>query len=119
MLKKLSSASLIIALLLSIGGASAFASSLEDKPETASLPTNAAKTKTESSRKLRVAMEQLVVEAEAGKLSNAEPSQIQPAKSNSLSKKTKIAIGVGIAAAVIAIIVINHERNSFIGFSPF
>jgi hypothetical protein len=51
-------------------------------------------------------MDNLIAEAKAGKVAPAERPQIQPAKSNNLSKGTKIAIGVGIAIAVIAVIVI-------------
>ncbi len=44
--------------------------------------------------------------AKAGKVAPAERPQIQPAKSNNLSKGAKIAIGVGIAIAVVVVIVI-------------
>jgi hypothetical protein len=114
MLKKLSTASLIIALLLSIGGTSALArnSSADGaEPDAVPMSTNASVTKAESSRKLRGSVEQLVTEAKAGRLIPAERSQIQPAQSNSLSKKTKILIGAAIAATVITIIVIKHERD--------
>ncbi|HKO99936.1 MAG TPA: hypothetical protein VJU86_23380 [Pyrinomonadaceae bacterium] len=115
MLKKLACTGLIMALLLTIGGTSAFArSATHDNPEpgAAQMPANNSIKKTESSTRLRVAMDQLVAEAKAGKLTRAERSQIQPAKSNGLSKTTKIAIGVGIAAAVIAIIVIYQHDHA-------
>ena len=113
MLKKLSSA-ILIALLLSIGGTSALAHNSSGdvvEPAAVTMPTNSSITKAESSRKLRGSMEQLVTEAKAGRLIPAERSQIQPAQSNSLSKKTKILIGAAIAATVITIIVIKHERD--------
>ncbi len=51
-------------------------------------------------------MVKLVADAKAGKVVPTERPQIQPAKSNNLSKGTKIAIGVGIAIAVVVVIVI-------------
>lgn len=114
MMKKLSSASQIIALLLSIGGTSALArdsSQVVTEPDPVTTSTNSSITKAESSKKLRGSMEQLVSEAKAGRLIPAERSQIQPAQSNNLSKKTKILIGAAIAATVITIIVIKHERD--------
>jgi hypothetical protein len=56
--------------------------------------------------KLRTDMLNLVADAKAGKVAPAPRSQMQPEKSNNLSKGAKIAIGVGIAVAVIAIIVV-------------
>lgn len=115
MLNKLSSAGLLMALLFSIGGTSAFArnsSGTDPKSEVTTPADPANSTKDAKSReKLRGAMDQLVTEAKAGRLHLAERPQIQPAKSNSLSKTTKIAIGVGIAVAVIAIIVIKHQSD--------
>ena len=114
MLIKLSSATLIIALLLPIGGTSAFArNSSPDgaEPDAVTTSTNSAVTKAESSKKLRGAMDQLVTEAKAGRLNLAERPQIQPAQSNGLSTKTKVLIGAAIAATVITIIVIKHERD--------
>jgi hypothetical protein len=60
--------------------------------------------------KLKADMQMLLADAKAGKVIPAARPQIQPAKSNNLSKGAKIAIGVGIAVIVLAII-INHERN--------
>ena len=114
MLKQLSSASLIIALLLSIGGTSALArNSSPDgaEPDAVTMSRNSGVTKAEPSKKLRGAMDQLVTEAKAGRLNLAERPQIQPAQSNGLSTKTKVLIGAAIAATVIAIIVIKHERD--------
>ena len=56
--------------------------------------------------KLRTDMLNLIADAKAGKVVPAPRSQMQPEKSNNLSKGAKIAIGVGIAVAVIAIIVV-------------
>ena len=51
-------------------------------------------------------MLKLVADAKAGKMTRADRPQLQPAKSNNLSKRTKIAIGVGIAVAVVAVVLI-------------
>ena len=113
MSKKFASSVLVTVLILTLGGTSAFAGNRSDLDAviSASLADSSqAKTQPESGQKLRKAMDHLVAEARAGRLNRAERPQIQPAQSNSLSKKTKIAIGVGIAVAVIAIIVI-HQRN--------
>lgn len=56
--------------------------------------------------KLRINMLTLIADAKAGKVTPAERPQIQPARSNNLSKKAKVAIGVGIAVAVVAVIVV-------------
>ena len=62
--------------------------------------------------KLKSDMEKLIADARAGKVIPAARSQIQPAKSNNLSKTAKIAIGVGIAIIVLAIIY-KHEKDNF------
>ena len=51
-------------------------------------------------------MVKLVADAKAGKVAPTERPQIQPAKSNNLSKRAKIAIGVGIAVTVVASVLI-------------
>lgn len=122
MLKRPSSATLIIALLLSLGITSAFArnSSADGaEPDAVTMPTNSGVTKAESSRKLRGSVEHLVAEAKAGR-PIAERPQIQPAQSNGLSTKTKVLIGAAIAATVITIIVIKHKRdNNFMTIALF
>ena len=70
--------------------------------------------------KLRTDMLNLVADAKAGKVVPAPRSQMQPEKSNNLSKGTKIAIGVGIAVAVIAIIVVaTADKGPTGGFRIF
>jgi len=56
-------------------------------------------------------MAKLVADAKAGKVMPAAQPQTQPAKSNNLSKGTKIAIGVGIAVAVIVVVVAVSNRG--------
>lgn len=125
MLNKLASIVLVTALVCALGGTSAFANSASDpeaKPKAAETPSadTAKKTEVQPNTKLRADVLKLVTEAKAGKLKLAERPQIQPARSNNLSKGTKIAIGVGIAVAVIAIILVVHTRNHlFDGFSAF
>src|SRR5687767_6376686 len=126
MLKKIAVVSLVLALICTLGGSSVFANApadLDDKTKASEpLPelTTVTKEDSQPNDKLRADMLKLVADAKAGKLTPAERPQIQPAKSNNLSKKTKIAIGVGIAVAVIAIIVIKHEKDHFLdGFRIF
>lgn len=59
-----------------------------------------------ANEKLRTNMLTLVADAKAGKVTPAARPQIQPARSNNLSKKAKVAIGVGIAVAVVAVILV-------------
>jgi hypothetical protein len=109
---KLASLVLVIVLVTTLGGSSAFAKSLtkpDAKRSTADVPGETAisdKNKVQPNEKLKAHMVQLIADAKAGKVAPAERPQIQPAKSNNLSKGAKIAIGVGIAAAVVAIVLI-------------
>jgi hypothetical protein len=110
MFNKFASFALVIALVCPLGGTSAFANTPSDpegKAKGAETPTESgsgARTKAEPNEKLRADMLTLVAHAKAGKVAPAAKPQIQPAKSNNLSKGTKIAIGVGIAVAVVAIV---------------
>ncbi len=112
MLNRLASLTLAAALLTALSGTSAFANSSsslnsnKDQPATRLRFVRIDSSKSRLNEKLRINVLKLVADAKAGKISTAERPQIQPAKSNNLSKRTKIAIGVGIAAAVIAVIVI-------------
>ena len=124
-LNKFASLVLVIA-LVTLGGSSAFANSPtkpDAKRNVADVPGETEisdKNKVQPHERLKADMFKLVANAKAGKVAPAERPQIQPAKSNNLSKGTKIAIGVGIAVAVIAIIVVVHTRNHlFDGFSVF
>jgi CBS domain containing-hemolysin-like protein len=70
--------------------------------------------------KLRTDMLNLIADAKAGKVVPASRSQMEPQKSNNLSKGAKIAIGVGIAVAVIAIIVVvKADKGPTEGFRIF
>ena len=116
MLNKLASIVLVTALVCALGGSSAFANSPsgpEAKPKAAETSSAGATEKREiqPNTKLRADVLKLVTDAKAGKLRLAERPQMQPARSNNLSKGKKIAIGVGIAVAVVAIIVVVHTRN--------
>jgi hypothetical protein len=109
-LNKFTSVTLVAALIIVLCGTSAFANNSSNpdvKTDTANVPTGApAKKEVKPSEQLKNNMLKLVSDAKAGKIAMAAKSQIQPAKSNNLSKGTKIAIGVGIAVAVIAVILI-------------
>jgi hypothetical protein len=118
MLNKIASVSLVIALICTLGGSFAFANApadLEVKTKASEpLPefTIVNKKDSQPNDKLRASMLKLVADAKAGKLVPSERSQIQPVKSNNLSKGQKIAIGVGIAAAVVVVIlVVRHKRE--------
>lgn len=112
MLNKFASLALVIALVCTLGGTSAFARASSDpevkpkageaapesraeiKKDTRSVPANV---------RLKADMDRLVADAKAGKIAPSA-AQMQPAKSNNLSKGAKIAIGVGIVVAVVAIV---------------
>jgi hypothetical protein len=112
MINKFASRLLVIALVTTLGGSSAFANSptqpdtkrnMADPPAETEVSDNS---KAQPNEKLKADVAKLVADAKAGKVAPAERPQIKPAKSNNLSKGTKIAIGVGIAVAVVAVVLI-------------
>jgi Flp pilus assembly protein TadB len=115
MLKQFMSLALAIALVCTVSVTSAFADNWSDpdhkanKNATLSETGSVRKNEARPNDKLVADMLKLVADAKAGKLTPAERSQIRPAKSNNLSKSTKIAIGVGIAVAVVAIVLIVNK----------
>jgi hypothetical protein len=117
MLNKFASLAVVIALVCTLGGTSAFANTPSDADaksklvETPSEVGGTAKNEAKPNEKLRADMLKLVADAEAGKVKPAARPQIQPAKSNNLSKGAKIAIGVGIAVAVIVVMVAVANRG--------
>ena len=125
MLTKFASLLLVIALVSTLGGNSTFANSPtkpDAKRNVADVPGESEisdKTKVQPNEKLKAEMVKLIADAKAGKVAPAERPQIQPAKSNNLSKGTKIAIGVGIVIAVIAVIVIVTADKGPGRLSPF
>ena len=107
MLKKLTSITLVAVLVSALSGTSALAnnlSNLDVRTNPAPADTPAKKT-VKPNEQLKDNMLKLVADAKEGKVVPAAKSQIQPARSNNLSKGAKIAIGVGIAVAVVAVIV--------------
>lgn len=120
MLKKLASVLIIAAIVCALGGNSAFArnpSTPDTNFDTKTDPARAssedpAKKDVKPNERLKTNLRKLVDEAKAGKVLPAPKSQIQPARSNSWSKGTKIAVGVGVAVAVVVVIlVVKHERD--------
>jgi hypothetical protein len=108
MLKRFASLALVLALVCTVGGGAVMAKAPTDPlPE----PTDATGKEVKPNEKLRVGITKLLADTKAGKRALPEQPQIQPTKSNGLSKGKKIALGVGIAVVVVAIIVINHARN--------
>lgn len=55
----------------------------------------------QSSERLKAGVATLLNEAKAGKIAPAAKSQIQPAKSNNLSKKKAVLIAVAVVAALV------------------
>jgi hypothetical protein len=112
MINKFASLALVIALVSALGGSSVVANSptnpgaIENVTVVLREIEISEKNRVHPNERLKSDMDNLIAEAKAGKVAPAERPQIQPAKSNNLSKGTKIAIGVGIAIAVIAVIVI-------------
>lgn len=116
MFNKLASLTLVVAVVCTIGGTSAFANNLSNpdtKPDKASVPSEAAaKNDLKANEHLKNSVRKLVADAKAGKGLPAPKSQIQPAHGNNWSTGTKIAVGVAIAAAVIAVIVIVGSQDT-------
>lgn len=110
MLNKLTSVTLVSALVIVLCGTSALANSTSNPvatTDTAEVPAGAtAKQEVKPNEQLKNNVVKLVADAKAGKVALPAKSQIQPAKSNNLSKGGKIALGVGIAAAVIVVFLI-------------
>lgn len=107
MRNKLTSVTLVAALIVVFCGTSAFANNSPDsdgRTATANVPST--KNEVKPNEQLKKSIAKLVSDTKAGKVAMAPKSQIQPAKSNGWSKGTKIAVGVGIAAAVIVTILI-------------
>ena len=118
MINRLASFTLVIALLLTLGGTSAFASTFSDPPdkskalETPPESSPVTKTRTEPSEKLRADMLKLVAAAKAGKVTPRPGPQIPTGKGNNLSKRAKIAIVAVIALVVVALIITHQIRNA-------
>ena len=104
---------LVLMLILTLGETSALASSTSGKtPKPIMDEVISVTDEARPEAKLKSDMEKLIAEARAGKVIPAARPQIQPTKSNNLSKTAKIAIGVGIAVIVLAIIY-KHEKDNF------
>ena len=108
MLKRFASLALVLLLACTVGGTSIMARSPTDPlPE----PTASTRKEAKPNEKLRAGINKLIADTKAGKRTLPEEPQIQPAKSNGLSKGKKIALGVGIAVVVVAVIVVIHAKN--------
>lgn len=109
---------LVLILVCTLGKTSAFANSPSDPQSETKISQTAMEygisleTAAQPHDKLRADMQKLIAEAKAGKVAPTARPQIQPAKSNNLSKGAKIAIGVGIAVVVIAIFV-KYQKDHF------
>ena len=118
MLKKHLSGLLVLVLVFTFGRISAHAltgADLENEPRISGTSGEydiLAEPEVQPNAKLRADMKKLLAEAKAGNVTPRAKPQIQPAKSNNLSKTTKIAIGLGIAIVVLAL-VIKHQKDHF------
>jgi len=125
MLRKLASIVIITAIVCTLGGTAAFGNSLlnpDAKTDTSEVPAGAPAKKEENpNEQLKNNMIKLVADAKAGKVAPVAKSQIQPARSNNWSKRTKIAVGVGVAVTVlVTFLVVQHVRHHlFDDFHPF
>ena len=107
MLKRIASLTLVLFLISTICGTSAFARAVSEDEVKPALNNAIPSTANEvANEKLRTAINKLVSDAKAGKIVPAPRPQTQSRNTNNLSKGTKIAIGVGIVVAVVAIIVV-------------
>lgn len=120
MLKRFASLAQIMMLVCTVGGTSVFANTSAhtipnaERPSEVTIPV---KKEPQPNEKLRAAVTKLLADTKAGKEKLAPQPQVQPAKSNGLSKGKKIALGVGIAVTVVAVIVIVHEVRKFPNFN--
>lgn len=113
MLTKCTSLCLIFALMTTLCLPSTFAQSVspttsELSPPADSTTPTTARNEGGSNERLKSGVATLLSDARAGKIAPAAKSQIQPAQSNSLSKKQKIAIvavGVVVALVITAIVI--------------
>jgi hypothetical protein len=116
MFRKLTSLTLAIALVCLLGGTQAFGNtppkpdgklkSATAQPESSSIERKELQPNTS----LRADVLKLVADAKAGKVMPTQP-QMQPARSNGLSKGAKIGIGVGIGAAIVLVIALAVYRG--------
>lgn len=121
MLNRFTSLLLAAAIVCTLCGTSAFASTPAEPDSKAGAAAPAridsgVKAEAASNEQLRADMLKLVASARAGKIMPAMRPQIQPPHSNGLTKGQKIAIGAGIAAAVIVAIVVGtrlHNEQAF------
>ena len=123
MLKKLATGVIITALVCSLGGTSVLASntaSPDDKTDVAKVPSEVpAQEEVKPNQPLKNNVLKLVADAKAGKVAPPAKSQIQPARSNGFSRKTKIVVGVGIAVVVVFLVVHHALNHMFDDFHPF
>lgn len=115
MIEKFTSVTLVIALVLTVGGTCALAdtptntNTTGDVVVTPTVPRTSAKEE-QATEKLRAGLSKLVADAKAGKVTPAARPQTQPRRSNNLSDGAKLAIGVGLAVALV-ILVVTHKRG--------
>ena len=133
MLKRFASVALAAALVCTIGGTSVLAATQTktdpqakgvetppDRKTSTELPASPAREEAQPNEKLKAGVARLLADTKAGKRKLSAAAQIQPARGNNLSKRTKIALVVGIAVVVVVVIVAIHIHNHFFDdFHPF
>ena len=112
MKNKLGSLVALLAMMLSLGGSSAFANTPSGSNDTAAekAVASSAKTDRKAEEKLKSNVLKLVAEAKAGKVAPRAP-QFPNSTRNNLSTGAKIGIVAGIAGLIFVLIVI-HQVNS-------
>jgi hypothetical protein len=118
MLTKSTSLCLVVALITTLCCRSAFAQVSSLTTNELSRPIDSATVSTarndsESNERLKASFATLLSDARAGKIAPAAKSQIQPAQSNNLSKKTKILIVVGVAVALVITAIVVYKSFEY------
>jgi hypothetical protein len=132
MVNRFASLTLVLTLLLTIGGTSVFADTQGNADRNGipvtTLPSSATPAKKEPQpkkeaqpdEKLRAGLAKLVADTKAGKEKLPGPPQFPRTQRNNLSKGAKIAIVAGIAAVVVVVIVgVYIHNHMFDDFRPF
>ena len=117
MFNRFASLALVVALLCTLAGTSAFAAtpSIPETPpkvvKTLWESVPAKKNETKPNEKLRSDMLKLVGATKAGKATAPAGFQTQPTRASNLSRTAKIAIVAGIVVVVFAVIVVHAFNN--------
>jgi hypothetical protein len=118
MVNRFASITLVIALMLTLGGTSAFANTFSDPPakskdaETPPESGPASGNKTKPPEKLKADILGLITATKAGKVTPRPGSQFPSSKRNNLSTGAKIAIVAVIVVVIVAAVGVHKVRNA-------